>query len=162
LRKLESESIRDFLWSESTRLTGRVLDFGAGKQPYRDLVDKAGGEYVPWDDPAFPASVAESKLAYPTGMFETVICTQVLQYVDNPVTTLNYLRHFLKTGGWLLITGPTNWPVVEAEDMWRFTTTGMSVLLHRAGFKDTTVKPRAAVVFEGERWSLGWEAVAQA
>jgi SAM-dependent methyltransferase len=102
------------------------------------------------------------KHPYPTGQFDTVICTQVLQYVDDPVTALEHMRYHLRDGGWLLLTGPTNWPVVEDTDKWRFTLHGAVLILLRAGFRNTTVEPRADVKFEGERWSLGWQASGQA
>lgn len=162
LREIESRSIRDFIERHQEKIGGRVLDFGSGKQPYRDLVIKAGGEYVPWDDPRFPGATVDEEHRIPIGAFDTVICTQVLQYVDQPVTVLEHIKGFLKRDGWLLLTGPTNWPVVEEDDKWRFTVTGIALLLLRAGYVKTEVSPRAAVSFQGEEWSLGWQAVGRA
>jgi hypothetical protein len=42
LRDLERGSIRAFLESNQDKFGGRVLDFGSGQQPYRDVVIKAG------------------------------------------------------------------------------------------------------------------------
>lgn len=160
IRKLEHESIEAFL-RESDKLHGQVLDFGAGKQPYRELIEATGAAYTPYDDPRFPASTALEKTPYPVGEFDTVVCTQVIQYASDPLDMLAYIRGFLRHEGWLLMTGPTNWPVVEVDDKWRFTTTGVVTLLHRAGFTDSLVEPRAATHFGGEIWSLGWQATAR-
>lgn len=167
LRKLERESIERFLLKNRQRIHGQVLDYGAGKQPYRKLVEQTGAEYTPFDDPTFAGStVTEASAWSPTedslGQFDVVVCTQVLQYVDDPEAALLAMRHLLVRGGWLLITGPTNWPVIEDDDKWRFTTHGVAILLLRAGFMNTAVQEREHVSFEGERWALGWQAVGQA
>lgn len=162
LRKLERESIEGFLKKNKSKLTGRVLDYGSGKQPYKGLVELAGGQYVPFDDPRYPGSCATEPTGFPVGQFDTVICTQVLQYVDNPLATLATIKHQLKIDGHLLITGPTNWPVIEDDDKWRFTVHGIALLLIKAGFHGTQVQERAHVSHEQERWCLGWAALGRA
>lgn len=179
IRELERASIRDFLKRHSDDLAGRVLDFGCGKQPYRDLVS---GEYHAWDSPKFPGSVVDggSPLPHWTPLpswtdlqvhparfrnsakgFDTIISTQVIQYCKDPLLLLrDRVRLLLKPGGKLLMTGPTNWPIVEKEDLWRYTVPGITTLLDQAGFDVQLVFERASVDFQGERWPLGWAAVA--
>jgi len=161
LRRIERESIVLFLTRNRDRIHGRVLDYGAGKQPYRPLIEATGAEYTPFDDPRFPGSTAEETSGWPVGEFDTVVCTQVLQYVDSPRATLDAIRYLLAAGGWLLMTGPTNWPIVEQTDLRRFTPSGMLRLLQRQGFRDVVVTERAHVTFENERWALGWQAIAR-
>lgn len=178
LRDLERASIRDFLAGQSEHLAGRTLDYGCGKQPYRDLVT---GDYCAWDSPKFAGSVVgereripnhvylpswtELRLhpeAFPESKFDAIICTQVIQYVGNPLAFLrDRLRPLLTKDGRLLLTGPTNWPVVEKEDLWRFTVPGITALLEEAEFQVEVVYERASVDFQGERWPIGWAAVAK-
>lgn len=161
IRKLEKESIRAFLEENSDRINGQVLDFGSGKQPYRDIVEARHAEYTPYDMTIFPASTALEDSPLPDGKFDVVICTQVLQYTYEPLERLTLIHHILEPGGWLLMTGPTCWPVVEVEDLWRFTPAGVRALLRRAEFREIQVQPRGGFNYQGEVWHLGWAALAQ-
>jgi SAM-dependent methyltransferase len=146
----ERESIRSFMERHREYLRGRVLDYGAGKQPYRDLVD---GEYVPF----------EKGDRTPLGFFNAVMCNQVIQYVPNPCSALRDIGMMLAAGGKLLITYPTNWDEVEGNDLWRFTSAGMESLLTRAGFNILIHERRAVVTNQedGFKFPLGYGCVAE-
>lgn len=147
VRQLERSSIRSFMEENRCYLKGRVLDFGAGKQPYRDLVD---GEYVPYE----PGNKIEPP-------FDAVISNQVVQYLPNPLAQIRQFRtDFLKAGGILVMTGPTNWAEVEGEDLFRFTRNGIAYLATQAGFTNIKVKSRASILLGGFELSLGWGLVA--
>jgi SAM-dependent methyltransferase len=169
LRYSEQESIRLFLESRADLFEGRVvLDYGCGRQPYRRLIEEAGGKYHGFDSPSFPASTYDLEggtsnvdLLGSEGKWDVIVCTQVLQYVPEPGSTLRGLRHLLASDGTLLLTGPTNWPVVEREDLWRFTVPGIIALLKESGFEDVEANYRFGVQMEGEWWSIGWWAVAR-
>lgn len=165
LRELEADSIRAFVESCSEHFTGRVLDYGAGKMPYADLVRAAGGVYVPFDRASFPANVSGLDMHYGNPLaprWDAIILTQTLQYVADPDRLLFGLWVALRDSGYLIATGPTNWPVVEPEDLHRHTVAGITRLLYEAGFTSVDVAERAHVEFEGERWPIGWQAVARA
>jgi len=153
IRQIERASIRTFVEKHKHLLTGRVLDFGAGKpgtcrqpQPYRDLV---AGEYVPIDEGD----------GMPHGMFDAVLFTQVIQYL--PHASLN-IQAFdsLKQGGWLVMTYPTAWSDGDC-DLFRFTRTGMAVLLERAGFHVSEHVVRARVMVGSFEFSLGYGVIAR-
>ena len=154
IREIEIASIRDYVVKNASYLRGRVLDFGAGKagtcrqpQPYRGLVQ---GEYFPFD-------VGDE---LPPGPFDAVLMTQVIQYLPDPRQTLSQLESLLRSGAALVITGPTNWAEVEETDLWRFTRSGIRVLLETAGFHVLDVQQRAQIDVGGFVMSLGWGAVA--
>lgn len=168
LRELEASSIREFVASAASRLTGRVLDYGAGKQPYRSIVEGAGGEYVPYDRIAFPGSVATTDVGpdYPLirapnarGVrdpeWDAILCTQVLQYVPDPKYLIESFREALVVGGVLVMTYPTTWPEIEAVDLRRFTTTGIRRMLEEAGFVVVRIERRGEFDLDGFRLSLG-------
>jgi SAM-dependent methyltransferase len=168
LRDRERETIREFLEGNAELLGGRVLDYGCGQQPYRDIIKQAGGDYVGWDRRDLPASVAFSDHG-PKSLrdehFDAIICTQVIQYVDPGDVTFflgglhDHLRH---NDGWLLITGPTAWVVNEPQEMQRFTPAGIRRLLDIAGFENIAADCRHAVQVEREMWQVGWWAKGQA
>lgn len=170
LRTEESASIRVFLESQAEKFAGaRVLDIGCGKQPYRRIVEDAGGTYTGMDDPDYPGSTVIERVGptwaeLPREPFDVVLMTQVWQYMT--ISILSYTLHDLargwplSQGGWLLTTGPTNWPVVEPDDLHRFTLHGVESLLKDAGFTVPTIFYRHSILYEGEKWQCGWAAVA--
>ena len=168
VRELERSSIRGFVTSCREHLTGRVLDYGCGRQPYRDIVEYAGGEYVGYDRADFPANVSGEDVgpdydALPVGGFDAVLSTQTIQYHEEPYELLLDFRALLRPGGVLVITGPTCWPEVESEDLFRFTQAGIGLMLREAGFAVLRLVPRAGVsVAPGFDFSLGWGAVGRA
>ncbi len=132
VRQMTNASIRRFVDQHREMLVGRVLDFGAGKpgtcripQPFREMICAAGTTaYHPWepDDPE------------PCGVFDAILCTQVIQGVENPFETFAKFREWLKPGGHLVLTWPICWEPIEQE-YWRFTPKGIWLLCHKAGLK---------------------------
>lgn len=166
IRDLERESIREFLAAHTELYAGaHVLDYGCGRQPYRTIVTDAGGTYCGYDSPAFPASVVPGDTTgdeWPAGPWDVIVCTQVVQYVEDVPTMLAGFRFALAdAAGTLLMTGPTNWPVVEVEDLHRFTLAGITRLVRAAGFLEVAADYRASVRHSGETWDLGWKVVAR-
>jgi hypothetical protein len=158
LTQHENESIRAFVQSaaDDGYLSGRVLDYGCGRQPYRDIVRRAGGEYVGYDHASFPAHIGTTSVPtnpwHNTGEhFDAILCNQVLQYVRfyrderyvPDMTIASLLDRFRFHAKILVMTYPTNWPEVEVEDLHRFTKAGMEMLLTEAGFTILRHEPRA-------------------
>jgi hypothetical protein len=207
LTRIENESIRSFVQKAADEgyLAGRVLDFGCGKQPYRDIVEKAGGTYFGFDLPEFPANMSRKRVVplgyniavedrdgFDTalhswtiehGSFNTVLCTQVIQYVpltietraghnENLIDWLMSLRILMEEDSeTLVLTYPTNWPEVQDVDLHRFTKAGMEKLLTEADFEILVHERRATVVaVEGEgsyqvalgTFALGYGVIARA
>lgn len=165
IRQLERESIRSFVESCAEHFTGRVLDLGCGKQPYRDVVEQAGGTYVGFDSPTFPGSTVDVDT---TGegwdeRFDTVLCNQVVQYVpDVPEFLFKIHVDQLRAGGVLVLTYPLCWDWIEAADLHRFSPTGMARMLTSQGFVVERSEERAAVELAGFRFPLGYGVVARA
>lgn len=176
LTKIENDSIRAFVHSAADEgyLRGRVLDYGCGKQPYRDIVEKQGGEYVPFDRAGFPGNVSAEDIGAVLPLdSDSVLCTQVVQYIPDVGVTLAGFRGMLRfsrgrRSGCLVLTYPTNWPEVEAEDLHRFTKAGMELLLIEAGFSILRHERRATVhgsydgEYAGYEFALGYGVVARA
>lgn len=167
VRQLERESIAAFVASAAEQFAGaRVLDFGCGLQPYRLIVEAAGGDYVGYDREAFPGNVSDTDVGPDygdLGRFDCVLSTQMLQYSEEPFELLLEFRSLLWDGGVLVLTGPTNWPEVEPVDLFRFTEAGIGFMLREAGFDVLRLERRASVrVGPGFELSLGWGAVARA
>ena len=158
VRNVERASIRAFVESCADLLTGNVLDYGAGKQPYRDLVLRASGGYHAYDRVAFPANVSGEDVGAELGLavYDTIICTQVAQYWPSPNRSLEYLHKLLVHKGYLVMTYPTTWAEVEEADLWRYTKAGMERLLGEAGFIVERHELRAEINLGGFRLPIGY------
>lgn len=168
VRDVERETIENFVRGASAQgcFQGRVLDYGSGRQPYRRLVEAVCERYQPHDRMHYPASTVQTDVGVDDplaerGKWNAILCTQVIQYVPDPRALVLRFHWALAHGCFLVMTGPTNWPVVEMTDLWRFTPTGVVALLGRKLWAEVHVEERGHVEFEGERWPLGWQAIAR-
>ena len=160
IRIAEIVSIYRFLEGRRHLFAGRVLDYGAGKpgtcrtpQPYRALVEGPHSEYHPYD-------LGDD---YPIGPFDSILCTQVLQYCDDPMINLMIFAEWLKPRhGNLILTYPTNWAECEQTDLWRFTKAGVDRMLEKAGFAVVEHVRRAEVRIGSYSFPLGYGVVAVA
>lgn len=141
IRVVDRASIRGFMEKHKAHLVGKVLDYGCGKQPYKDLVDPSA-TYLPFDRQRFPGNVSGEDVGsdvYITmgePVLDAIMCNQMLQMVPAPQETLQAFLQALKFGGKFLITYATNWNEVEPWDHWRFTRGGMEELLKRCTYPE--------------------------
>lgn len=171
VRKVERASIREFVTTCQPYLSGRVLDYGCGLQPYRDIVEAVGGEYEGFDRDSFPGSVGVNigfdgepmpLVLRESETFHSILCNQIVQYVPDPGELLTRFRGALAEGGHLILTYPTTWAEVETDDLARFTRAGMERLLRRAGFTIVRHEQRAVIDLGGFRLPLGYGVLARA
>lgn len=174
LRALEHQSIRDFVQraADEGYLSGHVVDVGCGKQPYRDIVEAAGGQYKPFDRVYFGGNVSGEDVGdLLVNGYDAILCTQVIQYLHHPNDEIWRFRNMLlkssreaKAQGHLVLTWATNWAEVETSDLHRFTKAGMERLLTRAGFTIVRLEPREiiAVTLDGENLYAGYGVIARA
>lgn len=167
LRQLEHTSIRSFLDTNAHLLTGRVLDYGCGRQQYEPIVRRAGGVYIPYDRADYPANVSGRDVGpdeHEWGDLDAILCVQVIQYLPDAPGLLGGFCDLLCGGdpGVLLLVGGVNWPEVEREERQRYTQAGIETLLGEVGFRDVEVEGRAVIGFQDFSLSLGWGAVATA
>jgi SAM-dependent methyltransferase len=134
-------------------LSGRLVDVGCGAQPYRHLLSKRA-DYVGLDtgraDADFGYAIPGVRLFgddnhWPVadGEADVVLATETLEHVPDPPTFLAEAFRCLKPGGRVIITVPfsARWHYIP-YDYWRFTPSGLRVLLEQAGFGDIVVHGR--------------------
>jgi SAM-dependent methyltransferase len=148
------------IWADLAALLpqvrGTLADVGAGAQPFRDLlprevryiaVDIEGAEQhfgYRTDDTRY---FRGARLPLSDGEAGTVLCTETLEHVEDPVAFLRELRRVLSPGGRLLLTVPfaARWHFVP-HDYWRFTPAGLEQVLGQAGFREIQVYARGGAL----------------
>jgi len=144
------------------KFKGRVLDVGCGTMPFRrmfwasdlddwrpdcDVTGWVGLDFRAVDsvhaDDFILADAEEMPIA--DNEFDTVLCTDVLQYAVNPAAIVNEMYRVLKPGGSILISVGNTQPD-EGRDLWGIQTNGLRFLMTRAGFNRPVIMPGGAIL----------------
>jgi len=152
----EQATIEDFVRDASSMTPpgAKLLDAGAGDAPYRKYFSHT--DYVAVDDASTPYHAFGSvdvvcdltQLPMASELFDTILCTQVLEHVPNPQLVLAEFVRVLKPGGRLFLTVPQSWEIHEApRDYFRFTRYGLEMILRGAGFEELSIVPRGGYFY---------------
>lgn len=136
----------------SAELKGCLIDVGCGEQPYKKYFNHVE-RTVACD---FDASRGKVDFACPAhaiptadGSFDSILCTEVLEHVPDPLAVWREFRRILKPGGRVLLSTPMYWPPHELPyDFYRYPEQGLRYLAATAGFRVLELWPR------GGRWAL--------
>jgi SAM-dependent methyltransferase len=118
-----------------------VLDAGAGDRKYQPLFTDV--IYHSTDVKAVKPGTEELSFIGDLGsvplkdnQYDLVICTQVLEHVEDPTAVLQEVFRVLRENGQLLLTAPLYFEEHEVpHDFFRFTRYGITKLVESAGFK---------------------------
>jgi SAM-dependent methyltransferase len=141
------QPLADWLRAEGARSGGaRVLDVGCGVKPYYPFFATAGS-YVGVDVQENPVADVHGPIeALPLedASFDVVLCTQVLEHVDDPAAAVRELHRVTAPGGRVLAS--THGVMVyhpNPADLWRWTHTGLERLFAAQEWARVTVTPGA-------------------
>ena len=80
------------------------------------------------------------------GRFSAVLCSEVLEHVARPWKALPELRRVIRPGGWIVVTTLTSFPIHGfPDDFYRYTPSGLKLLLEDAGFTDVHTENAGAI-----------------
>lgn len=108
-----------------------MLDVGAKDSPYKHLFNK--GQYFSTDikyneNLSFVAGLMA--LPIKSNSLDLVVCTEVLEHVNNPQLVVKQLFNVLRRNGILIVTVPSIYRFhPDPVDYWRFTSQGIKKLL---------------------------------
>jgi len=133
----------------------RVLDIGCGQKPYLPLVAHRAASYrgIDFVDGPLVDDVGPAEdLPYPDDSFDLVLCTQVLEHVHDPASTVREIHRVLAAGGTALVSThgvhvyhPD--PPGSGQDYWRWTHSGLDRLFRTvAPWGDVTVVANRNVI----------------
>ena len=76
-----------------------------------------------------------------SGRFSGVLCSEVLEHVARPWLALPRIHSVIQPGGWLVVTTLTSFPIHGfPDDFYRYTPSGLKLLLQDAGFKNVVTE----------------------
>lgn len=133
---------------------GIVLDVGCGGKPYAPLLAGHVDWHIGLDHPASGHETGQVDLfalAYDTALadesVDTVLCTFVLEHLEDPLRALQEIRRVLRPGGHLILSAPQSWHLHEApRDFYRYTGYGLQYLLETSGLESLEVTPLSGFV----------------
>ncbi|MBX4195342.1 methyltransferase domain-containing protein [Candidatus Parcubacteria bacterium] len=126
---------------------GKAVDVGAGHAKYNGMIRANSDSYLSVDNMSsdyqyghdnFKPDVVSDVLHMPlkNDEFDTVVCTEVLEHVEDPFQLFKEIARILKPGGYALISSGWMAPYhEEPRDYWRFTVDAYKVLCERGGLK---------------------------
>lgn len=125
------------------KLTGKLLDFGCGRKPFRNLFSVT--EYVGLDIEQSGHDHSNSEIdvfydgkhiPFETETFDSLFCSEVFEHVFNPDEVLPEIHRVMKKGALAIITVPFSWNEHEVPyDYARYSSFGITHLLEKNGFK---------------------------
>lgn len=135
-------------------LGGRLLDIGCGEKQKKLLVGDLVNEYVGVDHPGTYHDKSKVDLfatAYDIPVdsesFDSVLCTAVLEHLEEPQQALIEANRVLKAGGYAIYTMPLFWHLhEEPRDFYRYTRHGLKHLFEKAGFEIVEIVPGAGFI----------------
>lgn len=133
---------------------GDLLDLGCGEKPYEWIFGSQVRRYIGCDWSATPHSLRHvdlladaARLPFPDATFDTVLCTELLEHVLDPVRCVLEVRRVLRPGGTLILTTPFFYWVHEApHDYYRYTPYALRSMVHRAGLEVVDFRTRGNVI----------------
>jgi len=126
-----------------------LLDIGGRGRPYAEIFSRelgGGGARVRHLvlDAGSQADVTAraERLPIAAASVDLVLCTQVLEHVQDPSAAVSEMARVLKPDGACLLTTHGTWFYhPDPEDYWRWTPAGLALLFQEGGFHRTTVQP---------------------
>lgn len=122
---------------------GRLLDIGCGAKPYLEMFAPHVDEHVgldralcPSGDTAIDLKGTAYEIPSEDASFDTVLCTDVIEHLEEPGEALAETHRVLRPGGHAIYTAPLFWHLHEQpRDFYRYTHHGLEHLFTRAGFE---------------------------
>jgi ubiquinone/menaquinone biosynthesis C-methylase UbiE len=128
---------------------GALLDIGCGLKPYTRLTKGRVTHHIGVDHPgslhggsAVDVGSNAYHLPFRDGTFDTVLCSSVLEHLEEPEAALREAARVLAPGGHAVYVTPFIWHIhEEPRDFFRYSRYGLTHLFKKVGFDHVEVRP---------------------
>ncbi len=146
------KAILDAIQLSKSNFSGKLLDIGCGKMPYKNLlllqsrVDEYIGldieQALEYDAAVWPDFTWDGiTMPFDSGLFDTAFATEVLEHCPEPVKVMQETYRVMKSGACFFFTVPFLWNLHEVpHDEYRYTPFSLERILTQAGFKNIEIK----------------------
>lgn len=126
-----------------------VLDAGSGRLPEQILRDELLAndikletlDLMPGEGVDFAGDITHTE--FENDRYDIILCSQVLEHVEDPRQVCKELFRILKPGGYVLITAPQSAYLHNLPyHFFHFTNIGMKMIVEEAGFKIDKIEPQ--------------------
>ena len=132
-------------------LSGCCLDIGCGEMPFKSLIEKHVSSYDSIDierrvpEVSYVGSIQDMHMIE-DGAYDSALCLEVLEHVQNPFIAVSEIHRILKKGGKLVCSVPHLSRLhEEPHDYFRYTLYGLQSLFENSGFKVISITPRGGL-----------------
>lgn len=130
---------------ECNKKNKKVLDIGAGELPYKGYFNKC--RYFSQDVFNYNGAIDyvsdAKKIPVKDKSFDYIICTQVLEHINEPHLVIKEMYRVLKKGGKVFLTTHGNFEEHSAPyDFFRYTRYGLAYLAKSNGFRVQKIRPQ--------------------
>ena len=129
---------------------GRVLDYGCGRQPYKEQLSKLFSEVVgidianKYDKEVF--LFEDSLIPLSLGKFDCIVLFDVFQHLKDPDASIKNIFNTLNSHGYVYMTVPYIYPECDYSDFSRWTKIGITNYLESSGFSVISIEARAGLL----------------
>lgn len=128
--------------------SGRLIDIGCGIKPYFEMTAPYVDEHIGVDHEEtfhdrsnIDIFGSAYKMPVESEDYDTVLCTDVLEHLEEPGKAIAEACRVLKPGGYAIYTVPLFWHLhEEPRDFYRYTKYGLHYLFEKNGFKIVEIK----------------------
>jgi SAM-dependent methyltransferase len=146
VNKIVEDALKDAV---KTYAKNKLIDIGCGDKPYKGILESYVIEHVGLEHHSTLKDKSQIDLfgtAYAIPVedesFDTVLCTSVLEHLEEPSSAIKEANRVLKRGSYAILTVPLFWHLhEEPRDFYRFTRYGIKYLLETNGFEVTELVP---------------------
>jgi SAM-dependent methyltransferase len=139
-----------------TYARGRLADVGCGAKPWAGLARPFVAAHIGFDR-AVGADVRAHAARLPAagGSFATLLCTDVLEHLEEPGDAIGEAFRVLAPGGHGIYTVPLHWHLhEEPRDFYRFTSHGLRYLFEKHGFEVLEIRALTGLVVQSaQAWA---------
>lgn len=139
------------IYTNKKFISGKVLDYGCGTSPYKEvfnfdeykradiIIDNLGDNVT---------KIINAKTIFEDNYFDSIICTEVLEHVEDTNLAIEEMYRVLKPNGVAIITTPFVWQIHgHPYDFRRFTLAGLTKIFEENKF-EIIQKHKGANYFE--------------